>query len=575
MSLNITKLRYKNFLSTGNDFTEFDFTEHSTTLVIGKNGSGKSTFIDALIFGLYGKAYRKINKPQLINTINNKDLMVEVEFKSNNRDYLIRRGIKPNIFEVYQNGNLLNQDAKIKDYQSSLEENILKIGYRAFTQIVVLGSAQHVPFMQLTAQARRDIIEDLLDLQVFSIMNTLLKERVTQYKMDYHDNQMDIKMVEDRIQLTQKYLREMESDYKDTLKAKQNEIELYTTKKDNLKKEVDTLELEIESINQKVQKFTENEVKEKHTEWTSKTSVLMKDLRQAEKQLKFFDENDSCPTCQQDIDQLVKSDQQDKLNKEIDTLKADIDSVQDMLKKAKKLQNMYENMTTSLGNKLIERSKLAGSVSHVQSNIDRLQKEISDLQKKREQRDAEFDDLDDLCTRKNDLLEYKQELLDKKDLLASAGYLLKEGGIKTKIIKQYIPIMNKLIAKYLAEMDFYIQFELDEEFNETILSRYRDSFSYESFSEGEKFRIDLALLFTWRSIAKLRNSTTCNLLILDEIFDSSLDASGTDEFLKIMESLTENTNVFIISHRLDTMVDKFENLIQFKKENNFSKMVTE
>ena len=575
MSLNITKLRYKNFLSTGNDFTEFDFTEHSTTLVIGKNGSGKSTFIDALIFGLYGKAYRKINKPQLINTINNKDLMVEVEFKSNNRDYLIRRGIKPNIFEVYQNGNLLNQDAKIKDYQSSLEENILKIGYRAFTQIVVLGSAQHVPFMQLTAQARRDIIEDLLDLQVFSIMNTLLKERVTQYKMDYHDNQMDIKMVEDRIQLTQKYLREMESDYKDTLKAKQNEIELYTTKKDNLKKEVDTLELEIESINQKVQKFTENEVKEKHTEWTSKTSVLMKDLRQAEKQLKFFDENDSCPTCQQDIDQLVKSDQQDKLNKEIDTLKADIDSVQDMLKKAKKLQNMYENMTTSLGNKLIERSKLAGSVSHVQSNIDRLQKEISDLQKKREQRDAEFDDLDDLCTRKNDLLEYKQELLDKKDLLASAGYLLKEGGIKTKIIKQYIPIMNKLIAKYLAEMEFYIQFELDEEFNETILSRYRDSFSYESFSEGEKFRIDLALLFTWRSIAKLRNSTTCNLLILDEIFDSSLDASGTDEFLKIMESLTENTNVFIISHRLDTMVDKFENLIQFKKENNFSKMVTE
>ena len=575
MSLNITKLRYKNFLSTGNDFTEFDFTEHSTTLVIGKNGSGKSTFIDALIFGLYGKAYRKINKPQLINTINNKDLMVEVEFKSNNRDYLIRRGIKPNIFEVYQNGNLLNQDAKIKDYQSSLEENILKIGYRAFTQIVVLGSAQHVPFMQLTAQARRDIIEDLLDLQVFSIMNTLLKERVTQYKMDYHDNQMDIKMVEDRIQLTQKYLREMESDYKDTLKAKQNEIELYTTKKDNLKKEVDTLELEIESINQKVQKFTENEVKEKHTEWTSKTSVLMKDLRQAEKQLKFFDENDSCPTCQQDIDQLVKSDQQDKLHKEIDTLKADIDSVQDMLKKAKKLQNMYENMTTSLGNKLIERSKLAGSVSHVQSNIDRLQKEISDLQKKREQRDAEFDDLDDLCTRKNDLLEYKQELLDKKDLLASAGYLLKEGGIKTKIIKQYIPIMNKLIAKYLAEMDFYIQFELDEEFNETILSRYRDSFSYESFSEGEKFRIDLALLFTWRSIAKLRNSTTCNLLILDEIFDSSLDASGTDEFLKIMESLTENTNVFIISHRLDTMVDKFENLIQFKKENNFSKMVTE
>ena len=575
MSLNITKLRYKNFLSTGNDFTEFDFTEHSTTLVIGKNGSGKSTFIDALIFGLYGKAYRKINKPQLINTINNKDLMVEVEFKSNNRDYLIRRGIKPNIFEVYQNGNLLNQDAKIKDYQSSLEENILKIGYRAFTQIVVLGSAQHVPFMQLTAQARRDIIEDLLDLQVFSIMNTLLKERVTQYKMDYHDNQMDIKMVEDRIQLTQKYLREMESDYKDTLKAKQNEIELYTTKKDNLKKEVDTLELEIESINQKVQKFTETEVKEKHTEWTSKTSVLMKDLRYAEKQLKFLEEHDYCATCLQDIDPVIKERNTNELHSEIDGIKKQIDSVQDMLRKAKKLQNMYENMTTSLGNKLIERSKLAGSVSHVQSNIDRLQKEISDLQKKREQRDAEFDDLDDLCTRKNDLLEYKQELLDKKDLLASAGYLLKEGGIKTKIIKQYIPIMNKLIAKYLAEMDFYIQFELDEEFNETILSRYRDSFSYESFSEGEKFRIDLALLFTWRSIAKLRNSTTCNLLILDEIFDSSLDASGTDEFLKIMESLTENTNVFIISHRLDTMVDKFENLIQFKKENNFSKMVTE
>jgi DNA repair exonuclease SbcCD ATPase subunit len=406
-------------------------------------------------------------------------------------------------------------------------------------------------------------------------MNTLLKDRVTQYKMDFHDNQMDIKMVEDRIDLTRKYLREMEDDYKTTLEGKEDEIlELEKRSVDVLAK-VSKIELEIDSINLKIQKFTEKDVKSKSTEFTSKTSVFMKDLRHAEKQIKFFETNTECPTCHQDIDEYFRSTKIENLHEEVNTLKTDIDSVQEMLRKIKKLQDMYENLSTNLSSKMIERSTLASDLSHIQKGITRLNDEIKSLKNKREQRDSSFDDLDDLCSRKNDLLTQKQELLDDKDLLVSAGYLLKEGGIKTKIIKQYVPIMNKLIAKYLAEMDFYVQFELDEEFNETILSRYRDSFSYESFSEGEKFRIDLALLFTWRSIAKLRNSTTCNLLILDEIFDSSLDASGTDEFLKIMDSLTENTNVFIISHRLDTMVDKFENLIQFKKENNFSKMVKE
>jgi DNA repair exonuclease SbcCD ATPase subunit len=575
MSLIIKTLRYKNFLSTGDEFTTFDFTKHASTLITGKNGSGKSTFIDALIFGLYGKAYRKINKPQLVNTINNKNLIVEVEMMTNNRNYLIRRGIKPNIFEVYQDGNLLNQDAKIKDYQVNLEENILKIGFRAFTQIVVLGSAQHVPFMQLTTQARREIIEDLLDLQIFSIMNSILKERIAYFKQEFEENKMDIKLIENKLELTSRYLRELEENFQHTIQSRKDEIEELKEQKKEIETLVEEVRDEILKIESKLAMSAALDVSKKMDVISEKIADKKSELRKITSQTKFFETHTTCPTCEHDLEKEFIDDKLATLNednKRINELLGELQGTQERIREA---QRKLESITSALVTLIEKQRGYDQRAIEIERRIGRISDEIEGLQIKKQEQSSSIGDISQLNTSRSLLLDKKKDLLERKDVYAAAAYLLKEGGIKSRIIRQYIPIMNKLISKYLAEMDFYIQFELDEDFNETILSRYRDSFSYDSFSEGEKFRIDLALLFTWRAIAKLRNSTTCNLLILDEIFDSSLDAAGTDEFLKIMDALSDNTNVYIISHRLDTMADKFENLITFTKEKNFSKMSKE
>lgn len=570
MSIVFKKLRYKNFLSVGNDFTEIDFLKNSTTLLVGKNGSGKSTFIDALVFGLYGKAYRKINKPQLVNSINCKNLVVEIEFSTGNIDYMIRRGIKPGIFDIFMDGNQLPQLANVRDSQEHLEQNILKIGYRAFNQIVVLGSAQHVPFMQLPPQTRREMIEDLLDIQIFSIMNTVLKERVSMFKEEYAKNEAELKLIDSKIDMTMKHVESMKQNqqsYINEQEAKIIKLKAVFLENKRLRREnIDKYSKEAE----KLAAFDTMDLEKKMMSLLKIKASLDTDLRTANKEIKFYEKNQDCPTCQQEINDTFRESKTSALQKKVAHVNSkkkilqekykELQALLDQLKDAQNICRDLTNQSIVISNK-IEDNKIRRA--EVKADIDKRKNEASI-------KTNDETSLKSFALEKANLKDTKRTLLEQKDLLTSAAVLLKDGGIKAKIIKQYIPIMNKLIAKYLAAMDFYIQFELDENFTEKILSRYRDEFTYESFSEGEKFRIDLSLLFTWRAVAKLRNSSSCNLLILDEIFDSSLDSSGTDEFLKIMETLTADTNVFIISHRLDTMTDKFDHVIKFSKDKNFS-----
>lgn len=572
MSLYLKKLRYKNFLSSGNEFTEFDFVKNKTTLVIGNNGSGKSTFIDALVFGLYGRAYRKINKPQLVNSINQKNLLVEVELVSNNKEYLIRRGVRPAIFEVFQGGNLISQDSKARDYQESLEENILKIGFKAFSQIVVLGSAQHIPFMQLSANARREIIEDLLDIQIFSVMNNLLKERLISARDAINENDMNLKIADNNIEMTRKHIKELETNF-ENFKIEQE------IKKNALKEKIEKLQLEksnisdrSQKINEKITELNTRDVKGMLLNLVEDISKSNHSLSQLEKEIEFFRKNDSCPTCKRELDETLRTERLDSISKKKDSHKQRIERSNVQRKKVEALVERFDSLIKR-SDELRSRTKTLDTlIKNDELQIKDVDESIQKMLARQSEQHDNGRQLKQLVEEKEQLVESRKALLERRELMIIASSLLKDGGIKTIIIKQYVPIINQLIQKYLAAMDFYIQFQLDENFNETILSRYRDEFSYESFSEGEKFRIDLSLLFTWRAIAKLRNSATCNLLIFDELFDSSLDAAGTEDFLKIMDSLTADTNVFIISHRLDTMVDKFDNVIRFKKEKNFSKI---
>ena len=571
MSLLFKKLRYKNFLSAGNEFTEFDFCRNRTTLVVGSNGSGKSTFIDALVFVLYNKAYRKINKPQLVNSINGKNMLVEIEFETSNRHYLIRRGAKPNVFEIFEDGTLINQAAAQRDYQSQLEENILKIGYRSFTQIVVLGSAQHVPFMQLTANARREVIEDLLDIEVFSIMNTLLKEKAAVFKENVNENTMNLTLVESKITMLQKHIAELTQNKQARIIEKQDEINTLIARGKVLGAEIKALSEELSVLQDDLNKRVMETPVEKVNKLSQMIGKLTAQKASVEKDIEFYEKNESCPTCEQLLGKDFRTDRTSNLLESARVF-------EQKLEKARgKLSTLKQSITDiqCIQSKVIERSNLIRSkeadVLRDTNSIGRIDRHILEIQREDKQ-DSKGSELRALEEEWHSLQDEKKKLLDKKEVMVTAGKLLKDGGIKTVIIKQYVPIMNKLIQKYLAAMDFYVQFKLDENFNESILSRFRDDFTYASFSEGEKFRIDLALLFTWRAIAKLRNSSTCNLLILDEIFDSSLDLSGTEDFLKIMDDITADTNVFIISHRMDNMVDKFSGSIKFTKEKNFSKM---
>lgn len=568
--IHFKKLRYKNILSTGNAWTELQLDSHDTTLIVGDNGAGKSTMLDALSFVLYGKPFRKINKPQLLNSINQKDLVVEVEFAVGGKNYLVKRGIKPSIFEIWSNDKLLNQDAAARDYQAFLEDNVLKLNYKSFGQVVVLGSSTFVPFMQLPAKSRRDVIEDLLDIQIFTTMNTLLKDRVSTNKENLAEIKYTIDLTRNKIDSAKTHtesIRELKESQIKKIKSKLKEQIGYVEKEET---EINKLSDEVDDL---LSKITDKEKMEKRF---SEINDLMRDLenkkRTLTKNLTFYNNHDNCPTCKQGIEHDFKSSVLTDSNDKIVNIEA--------------AKNQLSNKSEGVEARLSEINGIESSISTISMKISEhrankkmamnacksLQKELVDAE-----RDIETVDDETIKAFENDLkksMEQQKELTEEREVLATVGAMLKDGGIKTRIIKQYVPIMNKLINKYLAAMDFFVQFELDESFNETIKSRFRDAFSYSSFSEGEKLRIDLSLLFTWRAVSKLRNSVSTNLLIMDEIMDSSLDNNGTDEFLKIIKDLTGDANVFIISHKGDQIQDKFDRTIRFKKVKNFSSMET-
>lgn len=561
------KIRWKNLLSTGNVFTEISFDTPGTTLIIGENGSGKSTILDALTFSLFGKTFRNINKPQLINSITKKDLVVELEFKIQANRYKIVRGIKPTIFEVYCNDSLLNQSAEMRDYQEVLEKNILKINYKSFCQVVILGSASFVPFMELPAAQRRSIIEDLLDLQVFTTMNVLLKQKVQDNSASIQENENVRKVVDAKIKIVKEHLKAVRSKNEEYVKEKK--IALYDLEKKIIEanETKETLRTEVESKSSNLQHWDTIEakvekLKKLRAQMEAKNSILSKEID-------FFTNHDNCPTCKQEISTEFSCEIVDQRQTEI---KAVEDGLVQLVKK-------YEDTNDEL-TKILEVDKecdqIKTKISHeslrirmLQEQVENVNKELSEAKKAvKETSDMRVADLEGELT---DLSNQYNVLQDDKYVLSAAAVLLKDGGIKTRIVNQYIPVINKLINKYLSDFDLFVEFDLDEQFNEVIKSRYRDEFTYASFSEGEKQKISLAILFAWRAIAKMRNSLSTNLLILDEVFDSSLDGQSADDLLKILQNISKDSNVFVISHR-DTLHDKFENIIKFVKTKSFSRI---
>jgi len=564
-------IKWQNFLSTGNAFTQIDFTRNRSTLIVGENGSGKSTILDALSFALYGKPFRKINKPQLVNSINQKGLEVVLEFSIGSKQYKVRRGIKPNIFEIYQNGVLINQDAESKEYQEMFEKNILKLNHKSFSQIVILGSASFVPFMQLTAQNRREIIEDLLDIQIFSTMNTLLKDRITENKNKIADVDYNIKLAGEKIEMLKRHISVLKTNNEELIRQKQTKISEYDLEIERVTAEISAFTKEQKALNDSIS--DQSKVQGKIRTLETLSTQLDSKINKLEKEVEFFTDHNDCPTCRQGIEHEHKE----------EIIKRDNSQIDEVRKGKAKLTEEYN----SLNARLVEITQTLQKITDVATQISNanvqittwnkfisgLKEEIQALEKDTSSSEDNSEELNQLKAALRELLQQREDHIKDKQVLDIAAVLLKDTGIKTKIIKQYVPIMNKLINKYLASMDFFVNFELNESFEEVIKSRYRDEFSYESFSEGEKMRIDLALLFTWRAIAKLRNSASTNLLIMDEVFDSSLDNSGTDEFLKILQSLTSDTNTFIISHKGDQLFDKFEHVLRFEKHKNFSRMV--
>lgn len=564
------KLRYQNILSTGNQFTEIDLNRSNSTLIVGENGAGKSTFIEALTFALYGKPFRNINKPQLLNAITGKGLLVELEFSIGKKDYMVRRGMKPNIFEIWLNGEMMNQNAGARDYQEFLEKNILKLNFKSFSQIVVLGSANYVPFMQLPAMQRRAVVEDLLDIQIFSIMNSLLKDKLAQNKSDITDVEYQIDLCEQKIELHSKHINTLKANNDELIAQKQQKIREHQEAIDSLSIDTDALSESVELLNLQIEDH--ERVSSRKSKLTQMEATLEDRIRKLNKEIQFFHDHDNCPTCKQGIDHDFKSDtiqKREAKTQEVSEALAKLENeIQSANTRLEEIAQLNKQITT-LNAKITDNNQQIG---FYQRYIRDLNKEIEGLREQASKIDTESEDTSKFIEELNNHKKQKETLSRQKSVLDVASHLLKDTGIKTKIIKQYVPIMNKLINKYLASMDFFVNFELDEQFNETIKSRFRDDFSYASFSEGEKMRIDLSLMFTWRAIAKLRNSASTNLLIMDEVFDSSLDSAGTEEFLKILESLTQDSNVFIISHKGDQLYDKFHSVIKFEKHANFSRI---
>jgi DNA repair exonuclease SbcCD ATPase subunit len=564
-------IKWKNFLSTGQTWTEVKLNRSKSTLVVGDNGAGKSTILDALSFVLYGKPFRKINKGQLVNSINKGKMCVEIEFQIGNHQYKIIRGAKPNIFEVYQNGSLLNQDAAARDYQEVLEKQILKLNHKSFCQVVVLGSATFTPFMQLSAQNRREVIEDLLDIQIFSTMNTLLKEKVQVNRDQLGDAEHQYQLTEEKIKMQTKHNDDLVLNVdaqikqkKEAIQTTENKISAHVNTIAEHQKTIETLTATIED---------KDSIQKKLNKIESLESNLEDRILKLKKEIKFFEDYDNCPTCQQQIDHTFKCSTVDKRNNQLEVTNDGLTKLSEEYKKASDRLTEVQEVVKQISDINTKITSLNATVQILYNNIEGIRQEIGALTKQRTDLKVDNKQLNELNKGLKLLTSIREELTSDKEVLFTASLLLKDGGIKTRIIKQYVPVINKLINKYLAAMDFFVSFELNENFEESIKSRHRDDFCYASFSEGEKMRIDLSLLFAWRAVAKIKNSVSTNLLILDEVFDSSLDAGGTEEFLKILNGLTSDANVFIISHKGDQLFDKFHSVIKFEKVKNFSRMV--
>ena len=564
-------VRWKNFLSTGNSFTEIKLDSVSTTLIVGGNGAGKSTMLDALSFGLFGKPYRNINKPQLINSINNKDCKVEVEFTVGPNQYKVVRGMKPTVFEIHRNGETFNETSHAREFQKMLEQNILKLNHKSFHQIVVLGSSSFVPFMQLAAAQRREVIEDLLDINIFSKMNGILKENISTIKDRIQDKSHQVDLVRSKIEMQRKYIRDIKNLNEEKIREKQTEI---TAQEDTIGSLNDQNE-KIQETLQTTYDQTEELLRvanESAGVARGESAGLKKEISTLVKESKFFDENDVCPTCTQQITEDIKHEKKTEITKKAEEVQSSYQKVNDDIKT---YQKQVEELTAQAGEQRKLNSELNENnlkISWAHKTIAKLEKEITQVSDTKTNIVEASNELDNYIDEKDSLIIEKMELDQEHDYSKAMMEMLKDTGIKTKIIRQYLPVMNKYINNYLQTLDFFVHFELDEAFNETIRSRHRDSFSYDSFSEGEKQRIDLALLFTWRQIARMKNSVATNLLVLDETFDSSLDNDGIENLFKIIYSLGETANVFVISHKGEILDNRFKHKIEFYKDKNFSKI---
>ena len=568
MRINFEKVLYKNILSTGNVFTTVELNQVPSTLIAGSNGSGKSTLLDAIVFGLYGRPFRNINKAQLVNSINNKELVVELYFNAGGDKYKIVRGIKPNVFEIWKNGSMINKDASVRDYQAFLEESILGINFKAFNQIVVLGSATYIPFMELRAYQRREIIEDLLDIQVFSVMGTLAKDRMSGIKTEITDNKYDIEIIENNIQSAEENneeIRKLKTVEVDKIKEKMSgHIDDIEEKNSTIDTQDEIMKVLYDDISDKPDE------KQKFADATEKRAELERSRVAFEKELSFYEHNDDCPTCKQGIahefkqEQIIDKNQQKAgIEKGLVDIATTIKKHQDRLGSISKIEEQIQAVNFKISEIRAEIKMSKNALMSYKKELDNAQKEVAEIDTSK---------LENLQKKLDKQIEIRTKLLDEHEVLNIVQTILRDGGIKAKIISQYIPVINKLINKYLAAFDLFVDFQLDEEFNEVIRSRFRDKFTYASFSEGEKLRITLSIMLAWRSVAKLRSSVSTNLLILDETLDGALDGVGIESLIETLHGLNNDDNIFVISHRGDQFAEKFENNLKFEKIKNFSEL---
>ena len=564
------KILWKNFLSTGNQFSEISFTKHPTNLIIGTNGAGKSTMLDALTFSLFGKPFRKINKPQLVNSVNEKDCVVKVDFSIGKTNWKVIRGIKPNIFEIHRDGNLLNQSASANDQQKWFEQNVIKMNYKSFTQIVILGSSTFVPFMQLNASNRREVIEDLLDIRIFSSMNNLMKEKIRQVREQVKVLELKKESLNDKVKMQEQFIEELENRGKENIKEKESNILKLLNEENNLMNSNAIIEEDVFKLTKEIQGL--ESAREKLRTLGNLKGKISNKVSTITKEHKFFTENTVCPTCDQAIEETFRINRITDAQTKAKELQSGYKELEEAIKKEEERERQFTNLSkeiTSLTHGISQNNiKIAGC----QRQIRDLESEIQRVTDQLANRNTEHDKLANF---RESLKTTYDELAQHKDSINYYDFsysLLKDGGVKTKIIKKYLPLINQQVNRYLQLMDFYINFSLDEEFNETVKSPIHEDFSYSSFSEGEKMRIDLALLFTWREVARMKNSVNTNLLIMDEVFDSSLDGFGTEEFLKIIRYVIKDANIFVISHK-ESLHDKFADVIRFDKVKGFSRMV--